>query len=354
MISKTSRIFLTLAALVPLAVGCAADHESRSDDRAESKPPVPVVIPLSDRVIQLTSNPDDVVVDAASKRAYTTVGFDGIVEIDTTTFSVVDQFADEENPLVGDPHHLAIDAHSGILYATARESVVVIDLATNQVAARIEIDGVPRDIAVDPVTHLVYTANRAIGSDIDAPDPPDGSISVIDPATRTVTANIPVEGEPVSLGIDGETQTVYAAHNRGRSLTIIDGRSNTVTGAIDLGDQGSADDGEIAFDSKSRTLYVINGGAGPLYAIDAASNTVTARIDVGDHPKGVAVDPDIHTVYVTHYLEDGYVSVIDTESNAVVGRIEAGTYPGAIAVDVTTHSGYVGIWNDHTVYAFQR
>ena len=45
--------------------------------------------------------------------------------------------------------------------------------------------------------------------------------------------------------------------------------------------------------------------------IDGSTRTVTATVPVGKRPRGVAVDPGTHTVYVTN-VGDSTVSVIES------------------------------------------
>ena len=59
----------------------------------------------------------------------------------------------------------------------------------------------PVGVAVDPGTHTVYVTN----SD-------DNTVSVIDGATRTVTATVPVGKNPWGVAVDPGTHTVYVTN----------------------------------------------------------------------------------------------------------------------------------------------
>ena len=56
---------------------------------------------------------------------------------------------------------------------------------------------------MDPATGTVYVANAY-----------DGTVSVIDAATNTVTATIPVGSNPGEVAVDPATGTVYVANRR--------------------------------------------------------------------------------------------------------------------------------------------
>ena len=77
---------------------------------------------------------------------------------------------------------------------------------------------------------------------------------------------------------------------------MIDAATNTVTATIPVGSEPYG----VAVDPATHTVYVTNAGDGTVSVIDAATNTVTATIPVGAYPDGVAVDPAAGTVYVTN------------------------------------------------------
>jgi YVTN family beta-propeller protein len=62
---------------------------------------------------------------------------------------------------------------------------------------------------------------------------------------------------------------------------------------------------------------VANESGGTVSVIDAATGTATATIKVGTQPAAVAVDPSIHTAYVTNFGA-GTVSVIGAPPPALV------------------------------------
>ena len=83
--------------------------------------------------------------------------------------------------------------------------------------------------------------------------------------------------------------------------------------------------------------------------IDGPAHTVTATVPVGNGPGAVAVDPNTHTVYVTHGSFDGTVSVIDGSAHTVTATVPVGKLPLGVAVDPGTHTVYVTNEEDDTV-----
>jgi len=145
--------------------------------------------------------------------------------------------------------------------------------------------------SVGVVVDAVLDARLTVG--------PDGACA----GWRPLAAELGV-GFPGAVAVDEASHTAYVTNVGDGTVSVIDTRSNTVTATITVGDSPGA----VAVDEASHTAYVTNVGDGTVSAIDTRSNTVTATITVGTYPLGVAVDPATGTVYVTN--RDGTVSVI--------------------------------------------
>jgi YVTN family beta-propeller protein len=222
--------------------------------------------------------------------------------------------------------------------------VSVIDGATNTVTATIPVGNSPFGLAVNPATNTIYVGNGL-----------DDTVSVIDGANNTVTATIPLAvpgippggSSPFGLAVNPATNTVYVASigtNSGPdNIAVIDGATNTVTANITV--VGFA--GEVAVDPTTNTVYVASSDPGTVAVIDGATNTVKATIAVNsgnpfENLFGIAVDPATHLVYVADQ-DGGTVAVIDGATNTVTATIPLGTTtrPSFVAVDSAAHTIYV-------------
>ena len=76
------------------------------------------------------------------------------------------------------------------LYVTTSNNVAVIDVATNNTVATIQVGSLPDAVAITPDGKHAYVAN--ISSD---------NISVIDTTTNNVVATIPVGTRPVGVAV---------------------------------------------------------------------------------------------------------------------------------------------------------
>ena len=159
------------------------------------------------------------------------------------------------------------------------------------------------------------------------------TVSVIDTATNTVVAVIPVGDQPEPVAVHWDGSRVYvgnqgSASEGGGSISVIDTITNTV---IDTIPEQNGVDG-IAITPDGTTLYATNPGGHRLppdcisdsvSVIDVATHTVKAVIEVGDHPWGLTISPDGSRVYVAN-AHDETLSVIDTATNQVVNTVNLG------------------------------
>jgi YVTN family beta-propeller protein len=203
--------------------------------------------------------------------AYVTNGADNTVSvIDTASNKVVATI-----PVRQDPTGVAFTSDGTHAYVTNQldDSVSVIDTASNTVVDTISgfPDFVlPIGVAITPNgaqpyerddrrhNSFAYVTNNV--PDIDGSNFPASTVSVIDTASNTVVATIPVGEYPNGVAITPDGAHAYVANN----LSPTDGSINS---------------------------------AGVVSVIDTARNKVVATIPVGSGPVGVAITPD-----ETHFI----------------------------------------------------
>ncbi|WP_431195962.1 YncE family protein [Mycobacterium camsae] len=101
---------------------------------------------------------------------------------------------------------------------------------------------------------------------------------MINPATDTVTGTAAVGSGPSGVAVN-PGGNVYVTNFASTTVSVIDPATNTVT-AIDV---GSSPFGVAV--NPGGNIYVTNAGADTVSAIDPATNTVTTT-DVGSFPRG--------------------------------------------------------------------
>jgi YVTN family beta-propeller protein len=210
-------------------------------------------------------------------------------------------------------------------------SVSVIDTATNTVVATVPVGGVPIGVAVTPDGKHAYVANFT-----------DGTVSVIATATSNTTGTpIPVGNGPEGVAITPDGKHAYVTNSGtlnvpGTTVSVIATASNTVVATVKVGNTPS----EVAVTPDGKHVYVTNFRSDNVSVIATANNTVVATVNVGNHPDGVAVTPDGKHVYVANY-GSADVSVIATATNTVAATVNVGNHPDGVAVTPDGKHAYV-------------
>ncbi|MGH6848500.1 MAG: YncE family protein, partial [Methylocella sp.] len=204
------------------------------------------------------------------------------------------------------------------------------------VVATVAVGVEPSDVAVTPDGKHAYVAN---------PGDILGTVSVIDTASNTVVATVPMVVSIIAITPDGKH--AYVGNGFDSTVLVIDTGTNTVvgspifTGDCVRGDEGSCPDG-IAITPDGKHAYVTNGFfSTDVVVIDTATNMVVGPpIRVGLGPPAVAINPDGKHAYVTNPFDDN-VSVIDTAINKVVATVAVGVEPSFVAVTPDGKHAYV-------------
>ncbi len=148
---------------------------------------------------------------------------------------------------------------------------------------------------------------------------------MINTATNTVTATIPVGVSPTFLDITPDGAFAYVSNFFSGSVSVIDTATNTVIALVNVGLGFPAG---VAINPDGTFAYVAILTANVVLRIDTATNTVTASIPVGNGPAGVAfptraptvVDPiDSLIAQVQALIAGG--SLTQTQGDALIGKL---------------------------------
>ncbi|MBV8894676.1 MAG: YncE family protein [Acidobacteria bacterium] len=252
---------------------------------------------------------------------------DTVSVIDTATNTVIATI-----PVGGgfekNPFGVAVTSDGSKVYvANETGTVSVIDTATNTVIATIPIGLNPTLLAV-------------------APPRPDGR-SEPQNEDRERRCRLHQDDEGQTDGQEDKKMArskVYVAGSEGNTVVVIDTATDTVIARIPVGRFPFG----VAVTPDGCKVYVANDNDATVSVIATASDTVIGSpIPVGFAPAGVAVAPNGRRVYVTF---DTAVSVIETATDTVIGSpIPVGRSPTAVAVTPNSRKVYVENFLDNTV-----
>lgn len=188
-------------------------------------------------------------------------------------------------------------------------TVSVIDTATATLVATIPVGSSPGAIAVTPNGAYVYVLNV---SPLSSPD--EGSVSVISTVTNAVVATIPVGRAPFGIAMAPNGLYAYVTNGGDGTISVIDTTSNTVTQTI----PGGPVPCYAAFTQGGTQAYVSQCDSSPVRVINTATGAITTTISM-PAPSGaegpIVVSPDGATAYVPLFY--GFVAAINTATNTL-------------------------------------
>ncbi len=225
------------------------------------------------------------------------------------------------SPSIGTSSATQADSAAQVNAYVANENnntVSVIDTATNTITATIPVGSIPIALVLTPDSASLYVANGG-----------SNTVSVIDTATNTVVATVPVGNTPFATAMSPDGAFVYVANLRGNSVSVIATATNTVVATVPVGRNPEG----VAVTPDGAFAYVTNDSDNTVSVIDTATNTVVATVPVGRLPGPVAVSPDGTLVYVGRFISPGVggVDVIDAATNTVTTTVTVGNQPFGIA-----------------------
>lgn len=190
---------------------------------------------------------------------------------------------------------------------SAANHVDVIDLANGDVVEQVPLDQQPAAVAA------------GVGS-LWVTNPAAGTVSRLDPDSRSVDATIEVGGQPSGVVVAGGS--VWVSDQDARRVVQISPDVNKVVATVEVGNRPT---GIAAGESG---VWVANSTDGTVTQIDPRTGTPSDPVDVGAGPSGIAVTDD--TVWVTN-TDEGTVSAIDSGTFKLRATYPVGSGPTGIA-----------------------
>jgi YVTN family beta-propeller protein len=364
--AKASRIAVMAAGLAVVASGAAVAPAFSPPAHAATTYAVSATVPVG-----AEGSGGGIAVDARTHRAYVPSSIEGrVYVVDTSANSVVGSIAVGSQPtsvaidtVPTAPVKQAAAATPAIVPTPVLQppptvfvgnrgngTISVINSATNTVTSTITLQGQYVDaLGVDPAAHLLYAAGT------DKPVPANIDIGVIDEQQQKLIAG--GGGGPTSevfrqVAVDSGTHEAFAAACCSDLM-----RTETFTAPSSFSGSffAAPGNGGVAVNSTTHKAYISNASktVGAVSVYDESAKIVTAGVRVGANPTGVAVDSNTNVVYVAN-TDSNSVSVIDGVTNNVVATVPVGVNPDDIAVDASTHTAYVVNRGDSTVSVITR
>ncbi len=196
----------------------------------------------------------------------------------------------------------------------------------------------PEALAVDTQTHLLYIAYES-----------SGTIVAFDPLTGTLRWSVPVGDTVTDVQVDSTTHHVFAVttsfqQNHQNDLVMLNG----ATGQVLFSTQSCSGDNSLTLDPVLQRAFEACTDSGVVNVFTFTSgwqsgpvSVTTSQLKVGSHPDAVAVNSNLHRLYVADRAQHT-VFVLDETTYKTLATIDVGAVPlPPMRVDETTNRLYV-------------
>jgi YVTN family beta-propeller protein len=210
-----------------------------------------------------------------------------------------------------------------------RGTVQPISPCTDTVGTAIPTGAGSLQIAITPDAKFAFVTNL------------NGSIPVIDLASRSVVTTIPTPGaKPFGIAIspDGATAYVTSFDSTNPALLTVDVARRAVTSTVKL----AALPQNVFVSPDGNLIWITSQIPDIITVLDALTLTPVASISGVTSPTGMAFNPTATIAYVASATTPGTVKAIDTTSYSIVKSYNVGSNP----VDVRIGNGaYAAVLN---------
>ncbi|SFY27770.1 40-residue YVTN family beta-propeller repeat-containing protein [Pseudomonas sp. NFACC49-2] len=231
-------------------------------------------------------NPVQVAVSPNGSRGYFTANIHHLVVVfDMISNQMIDTVA------VPQPYGIAVSSDSSRVYACRGansnvNAVVVIDTATTTIAAVIPMPAIPRRIAISQVGNFGYVCSQL-----------HSTVAVIDTATNRILTNIQVGDNPKGVAISPDGRRAYICNTDSHTVSVIETATHRVLVNIPVGNSPN----EVVVSPDNTRAYVcgVGNASGIVWVIDTATNVVLTSTLLEAGPTGIAVSPNGTRIYVS-------------------------------------------------------
>lgn len=214
-------------------------------------------------------------------------------------------------------------------------SASLIDLESGQEVARVPTGEGPHEVTVSPDGSTAVVGNYGTQQN------PGKSLTVIDVPSASVTSTIEFRDYSRPHGIEylADGKRVAVTVEAQKTLLLVDIPSGSIIGAIETGQDVSH---MVALTPDEKRAFVANIGSGSMTAIDLENGELIANVPTGDGAEGITVTPDGRYVWVTNRGADT-VSVIDANTLEIVKTLPSASFP--IRAEATPDGQWVLVSN---------
>jgi YVTN family beta-propeller protein len=185
--------------------------------------------------------------------------------------------------------HMDFSADGRYLLASSEwgGAVTKVDTHKMRITGQIDLGGAPVDVKLSPDGSVFYVADQGFGF---------GGVHVIDPKTMRQVKFIPTGAGAHGLYVSRDTKSLYVANRLAGSISVIDFATRTVSATWHVG--GSPDMLQLSPDGTQ--LWYADRYNASVSVVDTRSGRLLHRIPVGFYPHGIAYFPNVGRYSLGH------------------------------------------------------
>jgi YVTN family beta-propeller protein len=235
-------------------------------------------------------------------RLYVANQISGTISILDTTTNVLIGSVFVGAQTAGDRMALAVSPDGARLYVLNRNQILVVATDSASVIATIPLGPTTAGfgMSMSPDGARLYVADFLF------------SLKVVDVASRSVVASVPLPDRPISIDVTPDGGAVYLAGGGSNAVFVVSTAANALVATIGIGSYA----GGVRVTPDGSRVYVVTIDA--LRIIDRGSNSVTGTVTGVLNPRQLDFTPDGTRAYVSVL---GGTTVVNTITGAVTGFI---------------------------------
>ena len=246
-----------------------------------------------------------------------------------TVFDLKSQKVTKNITGIPSPHGILAVPEAGEVFvsATGADKVFVIEEKSLKVAGRVDAGHFPDGIGYDPGTNRIFVSDE-FGK----------AVSVIDVSGLRPVHKIEIGGVVGNTHYDPVSGRIFTTDESANELVEINPSTMAITSRIKLpGCEGAHG---FAIGKEPHEAYVTGEDNASLVVVDLANSRVTQRFSVGREPDVLAIDSELHLLYLSS--ESGVVGMFRISKHGLSelchGKLWAHAH--TVSVDRVTHKVY--------------
>jgi DNA-binding beta-propeller fold protein YncE len=217
----------------------------------------------------------------------------------------------------------------------AEHKIVILNAKSLKVTDEIKVPGEIDAITYDPHNRRVYA------------DHDDGTeVWVVDPRQHKVVATVRLSGVPEFIEYNEANDKLYQNIKTTNTLAVIDPKTNKIEASWST--TPAQNPHGLAIDSKRQRVFSA-GSNGTLVATDMKNGKVKSDVQIGKKVDQIAFDPEKKRVYCAC---DSVISVVDASEEKLKLIENAQSHKGAhtLTVDCKTHAVWISYADESNSY----